>query len=173
MMPSIVRKGKARWKRGPVTASGKALGIKDAAKRRVVKEGFPRWSKLQTLEEVDDYFSRDTLTCLMCGHEHKTLTTHLKWCHSMTNQDYKERFGLPYNRGLYGVGTKQIFRELAKANLATNHNVFEKGVRQNAKGRKRPMQPYELDRMKDQTLIKGEAALEFSRKALAKRWRKE
>jgi hypothetical protein len=169
---NIISKGRARWKRGPVTVSEKSLGIKDAKKRRRVLYGFPRPTKLQTEQEITDYFSGDKLTCLMCGHEHKTLTTHLKWCHSMTNQDYKERFGLPLSRGLYGVGTREIFANFARTRLTATRITFEKGVCPYLEGRKRPLQPYELDRMSKHFFEKGEKAKEHSNAALAKRWGK-
>jgi hypothetical protein len=62
--------------------------------------GFPWKDKFKTMEEVDEYFDRDKITCLVCGRDYISLHKHLLFTHDMTPETYKESFGLPWRRGL-------------------------------------------------------------------------
>lgn len=68
---------------------------------RIIKDGYPIESKVFTHQEVLEYFNRDTITCLMCGKEFKAIRPfHLSYVHNMTMDEYRERYGLPYTKGL-------------------------------------------------------------------------
>jgi ROS/MUCR transcriptional regulator protein len=54
----------------------------------------------KTRRDIEDYFSGDTIECLICHHRFKRLHGHLAAKHAMTVDDYKTQFGLPWTRGL-------------------------------------------------------------------------
>jgi hypothetical protein len=54
----------------------------------------------KTRLEVESYFSGDTIECLLCRRHFKRLQSHLAAKHRMSADEYKERFGLPWTRGL-------------------------------------------------------------------------
>lgn len=66
--------------------------------------GFPREFVFECREEVDAYLSGDRITCLLCGRSYKILDTHLRGAHQIDSDEYRERYGLPYRRGLCSVG---------------------------------------------------------------------
>ena len=70
--------------------------------RRYIEDGFPMPGKFKTQEDLDDYFGGDKIQCLMCGRLFGALGTHLYRIHGMRVDDYKERFGLPWGKGLCG-----------------------------------------------------------------------
>ncbi len=76
------------------------------AARRLVLPGFPispiKFSKV----EVDQYFSGDRIQCLVCGKTYRRLARHLD-LHSLTEDDYRELYGLPWRRGLCGTAAFQ------------------------------------------------------------------
>jgi len=54
----------------------------------------------QTRDEVERYFGEDKIKCLLCGQRFLRLSFHLAAKHSITTDEYKSRFGLPWTRGL-------------------------------------------------------------------------
>jgi hypothetical protein len=60
-----------------------------------------------TKAEIDDYFCGNKVQCLLCGKWFKTLHQHLGRTHDVTVDDYRERYGLPWRRGLCGAGTSE------------------------------------------------------------------
>ncbi len=52
--------------------------------------------------EVDQYFSGDRIQCLICGKTYKRLAIHI-YMHDLTEDDYRELYGLPWRRGLCGI----------------------------------------------------------------------
>jgi predicted transcriptional regulator len=48
-----------------------------------------------TAAEVWEYFASETITCLLCGRELKRLAWHLPSIHGVSEEDYRERYGLP------------------------------------------------------------------------------
>jgi predicted transcriptional regulator len=65
----------------------------------------------QTMQEVDDYLSGDTVECLVCRKSFQTLNfTHLA-SHGITHDEYRVRFGIPFNRSL----TSAPFRAKSRA----------------------------------------------------------
>lgn len=69
------------------------------AKRKIV-QGFPREFVFESREELNTYLSGDRVTCLRCGHSFRILDTHLRCAHGMTSDEYRQMYGIPYERGL-------------------------------------------------------------------------
>jgi hypothetical protein len=67
-------------------------------------EGFAftvaRHTPFRTREEVDRYLGGRKIQCLICGKCFGRLGYHLAVKHSITADEYKGRFGLPWTRGL-------------------------------------------------------------------------
>lgn len=72
----------------------------------VIKK-FPWTGRFQTKAEIDRYFAGDKVRCLLCGKTYKALHGHLIRAHDVTPDDYRERYGLPWRRGLCGVSTSE------------------------------------------------------------------
>lgn len=70
--------------------------------------------KFTTKEEIKDYFRGDKIVCLICGKPFRGLIGHLFGKHSMSADDYRDRFGLPYGTGLVGCATRDILRDRAE-----------------------------------------------------------
>lgn len=68
--------------------------------KRVTLPGFPKEFVFETRDDLDAYFDGDKITCLMCGLTFRQLEPHLKAVHYMSTDDYRERYGIPYTRGL-------------------------------------------------------------------------
>lgn len=67
---------------------------------------YPRQGVFTTKEEVDAYLVGNTIQCLLCGKWYKQLSSgHLQQKHKMTPDEYRERYRLPYSRGLTGQAT--------------------------------------------------------------------
>lgn len=81
---------------------------------------FPWTGEFKTIEEVEDYFGRDKLTCLICGKEYIALHKHLSK-HDISVDDYKERYGIPWRKGL-------ISRTLCEKQAAIMKKQREEGV---------------------------------------------
>jgi hypothetical protein len=63
--------------------------------------GFPWKGKFTTRKEVDKYFSNDEgIQCLLCGRFLGTLQNHLQIVHGISHEEYRERYGLPWRKGL-------------------------------------------------------------------------
>ncbi len=82
---------------------------------------YPWRGKFGTKAEIDDYFAGNKVECLLCGKLFKTLPTHLERTHGITADDYREQYGLPWKRGLCGVGTSE---KLSKNMLERQKNGF-------------------------------------------------
>ena len=65
---------------------------------------FPWLGRFETKTEIEDYLAGDKVRCLLCGKLFKALPTHLERVHDITADDYRERYGLPWKRGLCGTG---------------------------------------------------------------------
>jgi hypothetical protein len=88
-------------------------------KRRKVLPGFPWRGMFHSKEEVEAYFANERIQCLLCGKWLGALGSgHLQHIHGISPDEYRERYGLPYSRGLTGQGTHQKLAEHARQALA-------------------------------------------------------
>lgn len=72
----------------------------------IVKEPLMTNTPFQTMEEVDNYLSGDTVECLLCGKRFESIhSSHLRW-HGISHAEYRKRFGLPANRSLIGASVR-------------------------------------------------------------------
>ena len=63
--------------------------------------GFPWKGKFTTKGEIDRYFSDpDGIQCLLCGRFFQNLSGHLWITHGISHEQYRERYGLPWRKGL-------------------------------------------------------------------------
>jgi hypothetical protein len=67
--------------------------------------GFPWKGKFEDKKEIDNYFSGDKIQCLLCGKRYQSLSLHLIRVHEISPDQYKEKYGLPWKRGLCGTMT--------------------------------------------------------------------
>ncbi len=81
---------------------------------RIALPGYPRQGKIETKEEVEVYFSGDKIQCLLCGKWYKQLAVHLSLIHGVRVDEYRERYGLPWSRGLSCRDTKNKRSRLAR-----------------------------------------------------------
>lgn len=72
-----------------------------------IKDGYPRSTKIQTREELDQYYAGDEIQCLLCGNGFSMLGQHLTHAHEISAREYKIRFGLPLSVGLLGTEVKE------------------------------------------------------------------
>ena len=73
--------------------------------------GFPWKGKFTTRSEVVKYFSNDEgIQCLLCGRFLGTLNNHLQIVHGLSHEEYRERYGLPWRRGLV---SQKLSRQLS------------------------------------------------------------
>jgi predicted transcriptional regulator len=63
----------------------------------------PEREPFQTREQVDEYLSGESLQCLICGRRFNGLHMHLKFKHGITDDEYRQRFGIPRSRSLTSV----------------------------------------------------------------------
>ena len=82
-------------------------------KRCTVLPGFPREDKFQSKEDVEYYFNGDRIQCLLCGKWYRQINNHHLKLHNTTIDEYKERFGLPWRKGLCSCKTHDIYHNLA------------------------------------------------------------
>lgn len=77
-----------------------------------LQAGYPKDTAIQSLEELESYYSGEKITCLLCGNEYRALTPkHLNGAHGVTTKEYKLMFGLYLSRGLLGSATRKIYSE--------------------------------------------------------------
>lgn len=79
---------------------------------------YPWEGVFQTREELDQYFSGDRITCLLCGEPFLILASHIKTAHGMSVDEYKQRYGIPWSRGLTSAGTRKKYSDLMKSKKA-------------------------------------------------------
>jgi hypothetical protein len=109
--------------------------------------GFPWKDKFTTRSEVDRYFSNDEgIQCLLCGRFLGTLQNHLQLVHGVSHEEYRERYGLPWRKGL-------VSRTVSKKHSVSLTNRIKNGtfkprpdhkaaVNKILAGFRRPDQPY-------------------------------
>ena len=63
--------------------------------------GFPWKGNFTTKGEIDQYFSNpDGIQCLLCGRMYEGLNGHLQIVHGVSFEKYRDRYGLPWRKGL-------------------------------------------------------------------------
>jgi predicted transcriptional regulator len=65
----------------------------------------------QTMAEVDEYLSGDTVECLICCKNFQCLPNHILRKHDTVPEEYHRRFGIPFSRSL----TSAKYRAMAAA----------------------------------------------------------
>ncbi len=109
--------------------------------------GYPYRRKLLTKEEVDGYFAGENIQCLICGRWFQLISyRHLGFGHGVTPDEYRERFGLPWTRGLTGKTVQKTLSKLAKKNVKDGKTTLTaKGTRLGTDAPKKPNQPFLKD----------------------------
>lgn len=82
----------------------------EKGERRASVSGYPRLTKFTSPQEVYEYLGQDEIDCLLCGRRFGSLAAHLSRIHRMTSDDYRERYGLPYRKGLTSKGFTESLR---------------------------------------------------------------
>ncbi len=72
-----------------LTASGPAMDCSASQPR-----------KFQTIQDIREYLSGDKIECLVCHKHYRRLQYKHLETHSMNVEEYKERFGIPWNTSL-------------------------------------------------------------------------
>jgi ROS/MUCR transcriptional regulator protein/Homeodomain-like domain len=109
--------------------------------------GFPWKGKFATRSEVNQYFSSEEgIQCLLCGRFMGTLNGHLQIVHGVTHEEYRERYGLPWRKGLVSRTTSKKYS--TALNNRIKKGTFKPKPNQKAAvekilaGLRRPDQPY-------------------------------
>jgi predicted transcriptional regulator len=109
-----------------------------------------RSQRFETRAEIDAYFAGDLLTCLLCGRKRRALVSHLTAAHNgMTADQYREKYGLPWRRGLVGQATFAKFSKLRERFVAENPESVAAALKRANAARKRrsncrPPQPFTI-----------------------------
>lgn len=83
--------------------------------------GFPRETKFQCMEAIEQYFSGNSIQCLECGYYFSALPRHLTGAHEMSADEYREAHGIPWNRGLVCGLLHDELSQLAKESDSVTH----------------------------------------------------
>jgi hypothetical protein len=138
----------------PVMARLSSLEKRYRRRRKVLK-GFPWEGKFQTKEEVYKYFSGDRIQCLLCGKWFGRLPTHLLAIHSMTSDEYKELYGLPWKRGLCGRENSMKLSKNLKERYANGFRPDLEAARERVDhSKRRPDQPF-FTKIRAENVISG------------------
>jgi hypothetical protein len=94
--------------------------------KRTILPGYPKSFVFECREDVEAYFAGDRITCLLCGLSFKGLDPHIQGVHQTSADEYREKYGLPYKRGLTSDATrdrrsehsKEMFEQNREARLA-------------------------------------------------------
>jgi hypothetical protein len=80
--------------------------------------GFPWKKQFTTKDEIDQYFSNpDGIQCLMCGRFYGTLHNHLQIVHEISHEQYRDRYGLPWRKGLVSRNVSRGFSSRLKKRI--------------------------------------------------------
>lgn len=88
--------------------------------RKTVQPGFPKEFVFEAREAVDEYLNADRIVCLLCGNDFRSLEPHLSRAHEMSADEYREKYGLPYRRGLCCADFSERKSEQAKQMFGEN-----------------------------------------------------
>jgi hypothetical protein len=80
--------------------------------------GFPWKGKFTTKDEIDHYFfNPDGIQCLLCGQVYETLNGHLQIIHECSHEEYRDRYGLPWRKGLVSRNVSKGFSSRLKKRI--------------------------------------------------------
>lgn len=85
-----------------------------------VKAGYPAKVYFDTREALTQYLAGDKITCLLCGNQFQLLDTHLRSMHGITGEDYREKYGIPYQQALCPTERSERDRQRMIAYLAAD-----------------------------------------------------
>lgn len=71
--------------------------------KRDVLAGFPKEQPFESRDDLERYFSGNRVVCLLCGRAFRVLGPHLRHIHDLDSDEYRDRYGIPYMRGLCGL----------------------------------------------------------------------
>jgi hypothetical protein len=124
---------------------------------------YPWRGKFGTKTEIDDYLAGNKVQCLLCGKLYKALPQHLERTHDITADDYREQYGLPWRRGLCGVGTS---KKLSQNMFDRQKNGFrppiEAASKKSVGATRRPDQPFFVKVKADNMKIGSEKIKKYS-----------
>lgn len=86
--------------------------------RRKTLPGFPWMGKFETTDQIAEYFGGNLIECLECGRCFRRLGCHLPRVHGLTMDQYREKYGLPWRRGLTSAASSQSYSDAMAARLA-------------------------------------------------------
>jgi hypothetical protein len=117
--------------------------IMDESYNSDVMQKYPWRGKFGTKKEIDTYLTGNKIECLLCGKWFRALPTHLERTHNITADDYKERYGLPWKRGLCGVGLSKKRSKLLLERLKNGFKPpIEVAMKKSVGAPRRPDQPF-------------------------------
>lgn len=91
---------------------------KTAKDRAAVMPGYPVEFKFIDPEKLREYFAGDTIVCLQCGKQYRTLGVHLQTMHDMEPDEYRDIYGIPWTYGLSCGETTSLHAEDARQQQA-------------------------------------------------------
>jgi hypothetical protein len=95
------------------------------AARRVVSIGFPVEPRPFTYDEIEAYFSgSDSIVCLRCGRSLRKLGIHLQRIHSISDDEYREMYGLPWTYGLVCRDTREAYASALQRRIDDGEEWF-------------------------------------------------
>jgi hypothetical protein len=117
--------------------------IMDGSYNSEVMQEYPWHGKFGTKAEIDDYLAGNKVECLLCGKRFIALPKHLEYAHDLTADDYRERYGLPWKRGLCGVGLSKKRSKLLLERLKNGFRPpIEIAMKKSVGAPRRPDQPF-------------------------------
>ena len=109
--------------------------------------GYPWKGKFTTKTEIGKYFSSDDgIQCLLCGRFLGTLQNHLELVHGVSHDEYRERYGLPWRKGLVSRAVSKrhstALTDRIKNGTFKPIPDYKAAVKKLRAGLKKPDQPY-------------------------------
>ena len=123
--------------------------------------------------EVDRYFSNDEgIQCLLCGRFLGTLQNHLQIFHGVSHEEYRERYGLPWRKGLVARKVSaqlsaSLTKRIKKGTFKPRPN-YKAAVNKILAGFRRPDQPYITGIKSENSRILSKRNIKYSRRDFEK-----
>jgi hypothetical protein len=113
--------------------------IQRRAGRRQILDGFPVTPRNLSLEEITAYFSGDVIQCLLCGKKYKSLGVHIKSIHELSQDEYKEMYGLFWRRGLTSKDCHEAISDIVSKRIEENGPPIHRITLEEQRKKHRPM----------------------------------